>query len=95
MSDSVMPVNTCALLAAAPSKGRTQSSGDLWAYGIRATQLAYGIRAPQLAYGIRAPRPAYKIRPFGTLPFGVHLICTSIFRGMLYILRTGEQVCTK
>ena len=77
MSGSSRPFKNSALLAAAPSKGRKQSSGDLmgiWprlAYGIRAPRLAYGIRAPRLAYGIRAPRPAYKIRPFGTPPFGV------------------------
>lgn len=48
------PFRICALLAAAPSKGRQRSSGDLWASGIRAQRLANKIRPFRtLPYGVR------------------------------------------
>ncbi len=39
------PFNICALLAAAPQKGRKQSGGGLWAYGISDPRLIYKTRS--------------------------------------------------
>ena len=68
-----MPVNSCALLAAAPSKGRKRSGGDLCACGVRVCAAeACGVRDRAAeACGVRAPLLAYKICPFWSLLFGV------------------------